>query len=115
MRRGARGRLSNCGSTRRSPAGGIGGVIHYNWLWVMLLGVEPAFRGQGVGARLLAEAESHARDKGAVGAHLDTFGYQAPGFYERRGYVEAHRLPGLSPQEDRIFLTKRFEASPRGG
>lgn len=91
-----------------APAGGLAGQLLYGWLWVMLLAVEPAFRGRGVGSGLLAEAETIARAKGAIGVNVDTFGFQAADFYLGLGYQEVSRLEGPTPEEDRIFFVKRL-------
>ena len=91
-----------------AEVGGLSGQLLYGWLWIMLLGVDPAHRGDGVGHALVAEAEAYARSRGAIGMNVDTFAYQAPGFYERLGFVEVSRLPGPVPAEDRVFFAKRF-------
>lgn len=88
--------------------GGLAGQIIYGWLWIMLLAVAPEARGKGVGAALMARAEALARDKGAFGVNVDTFAFQAPGFYERLGYEEVSRLTGGPPEEERIYFAKRF-------
>ncbi|MGB0497250.1 MAG: GNAT family N-acetyltransferase [Rubricella sp.] len=48
--------------------------------------VDEAERGKGTGAMLLRAAEEEARTRGARLAVLDTFSWQAPGFYEKQGY-----------------------------
>ena len=50
-------------------------------LWV----AEPR-RGTGLGACLLAQLEQDAARQGAKRLELNTFGFQAPGFYEKLGY-----------------------------
>ena len=87
-------------------AGGLAGQMIYGWLWVMLLAVAPASRGEGVGSALMREAERIARTERALGINVDTYGFQAPGFYERLGFAEVSRLPGAEPAEDRIFFAK---------
>ena len=47
----------------------------------------------GLGSRLLAEAEARARANGAAHSRLETFEWQAPGFYLKRGYRELARVP----------------------
>ena len=39
-----------------------------------------------LGSKLLREVESEIREKGCTIIHLDTFDWQARGFYEKNGY-----------------------------
>jgi GNAT superfamily N-acetyltransferase len=87
-------------------AGGLHAVSAYDWLIVELVFVPEQLRGRGVGASLLARAEEIARARGCIGIWLDTFSFQARGFYERLGYgvfgtVEDHPIGGA-----RYFLKK---------
>ena len=43
-------------------------------------------RGVGLGRRILEALEERARRRGAERLELNTFGFQAPGFYEKLGY-----------------------------
>ncbi len=63
--------------------GGLKGQTFYAWLYIDWLWVSPDARGHGVGAGLLSKAEDAARKRGCVGAHVDTFSFQAPGFYRQ--------------------------------
>ena len=63
---------------------------------VEVLWVDEAVRGRGIGSRLLAEAERLAREMGARNAALETFEWQAPRFYQKRGYEEVARLEGYA-------------------
>jgi ribosomal protein S18 acetylase RimI-like enzyme len=56
-------------------------------MYVQDLHVEPRFRGQGVGERLIRRAAALARDRGAVYLRLavDADNLAAQGFYERLG------------------------------
>lgn len=67
--------------------GGVAGSTFWGWLFVSHLWVRDDQRGKGLGARLLAAAEQEAWARGCRHAYLDTFSFQAPGFYERRGYA----------------------------
>lgn len=51
-----------------------------------VLWVDEAHRREGLGARLLAALEAEGRRQGARRLELNTFGFQAPGFYEKQGY-----------------------------
>ncbi len=92
--------------------GGLTGQLICGWLWIMLLAVDPQARGRGVGRRLVAEAESLARGKGALGLNVDTFAYQAPGFYASMGFEEIARLTGPTPAEDRVYFKKDLQTLP---
>jgi GNAT superfamily N-acetyltransferase len=73
--------------------GGFRGEIHFHWLFVNVLFVEERERGNGVGGRLLSEGEARAKGKGALHSRLDTFEWQAPGFYLKHGYSELLKMP----------------------
>jgi len=87
---------------------GLRYLTAFEWLFVHLLWVAAPYRSQGIGARLLSEAESVAREKGCRGAYLDTFTFQAPEFYRRHGYQEFGRLDDFPPGHARIWFTKRL-------
>ena len=88
--------------------GGIIGVTYWNWFHIDLLWVQEELRGRGYGHRLLALAEEEARRRGATNAHLDTFSFQAPDFYERHGYRVFGELEEFPPGHRRYYLTKQL-------
>jgi hypothetical protein len=51
-------------------------------------------------------AEREARSRGCHGAWLDTFEFQARGFYERQGYTCFAQLPDYPPGFSRFFMKK---------
>jgi GNAT superfamily N-acetyltransferase len=63
-------------------------------------------RGQGHASKLMQAAEAEARARGCKHALLDTFSFQALGFYKKLGYVEFGRLSGFSGRHDRHYLYK---------
>ena len=89
--------------------GGFSGKAHLGWLYVLLLATAPDARGTGVGAALMKRGEVIARNMGLVGVYLDTYDFQAPGFYERIGYTEIGRLPAAGGHPQRIWFRKLFE------
>lgn len=51
-------------------------------------------------------AEEEAVRRGCLGAWLDTFSFQARGFYERLGYSVFGVIEGYPPGHSRFFLKK---------
>jgi GNAT superfamily N-acetyltransferase len=67
----------------------LGGVycdLYWNALFVKWVWLDEKVRKTGLGTKLLAEAETEGRRRGATMSHLDTFSFQARGFYEKLGY-----------------------------
>jgi len=87
---------------------GIAADVCGGWLMVHALWVHDTRRGQGLGQALLAEAERQARDLGAHAVTLDTFSWQAEGFYLRQGYDVFGRLQDFPPGHHRLYLRKRL-------
>jgi len=89
--------------------GGLWGRTAYAWLFVELFVVPQSARRHGFGSRLLADAERLARARGCVGVWLDTFAFQAPGFYLRHGYMEFGRIDDFPAGSARHFFMKRLD------
>ena len=67
--------------------GGLFGSTQFAWLKVDVMAVNGEWRGTGIGRALLKKAETIARERGCRHAYADTMDYQAPGFYQKLGYV----------------------------
>ena len=59
------------------------GLVEIRGVWV-----DPDLRGEGVGRDLMAKVEAEAARRGCKRAALDTYSWQAVGFYLRLGYRE---------------------------
>ncbi len=92
--------------------GGLHGVTAFSYLWIDLLFVPESMRGTGIGRKLMAEAEGEAVRRGCHAAALDTFSFQARGFYERLGYSVFGTLDDCPPGHRRFYLTKRLGSQP---
>ncbi|TNC74820.1 GNAT family N-acetyltransferase [Rubellimicrobium roseum] len=92
--------------------GGLTARLTQRWLFLHLLAVAPEAQGRGTGSALMRAAETEARKRDCLGIWLDTYSFQAPGFYARLGYEEVGRIPDYPPGHARIFLAKRLDGRP---
>jgi GNAT superfamily N-acetyltransferase len=88
--------------------GGVVGATYWEWFYIDVLWVTDQLRGYGYGHRLLKLAEDEARQRGVKNVYLDTFSFQAPTFYQHRGYQVFGELPNFPVGHTRYFLTKQF-------
>lgn len=86
--------------------GGVIGVVYWDWFSLELMWMEEQYRGQGYGHRLLTLAEEEAQKRGARHVHLDTFSFQAPGFYEKHGYEVFGELQDFPAGHQRFYMRK---------
>lgn len=89
-------------------AGGLIGYTWGGWLHVTHLWVDERVRGGGVGGALLAEAERVAGVRGCRAARLETWDFQAPGFYRKQGYDVVCVIPDYPAGITEYTLTKRL-------
>ena len=86
--------------------GGLWGHTGFQWLFTQLLVVPEGLRGRGIGSELMRMAETEAMARGCHGAWLDTFEFQARGFYEGIGYQCFAELPEYPKGFSRFFMKK---------
>ncbi|MDQ0489972.1 ribosomal protein S18 acetylase RimI-like enzyme [Streptomyces thermodiastaticus] len=90
-------------------AGGLVGHTWTTWLHVTYLWVDPVHRGTGLGTTLLTEAERLASvDRACTHARVETWDFQAPDFYRKRGYEVVCVIPDYPPGVTEYTLTKRL-------
>jgi ribosomal protein S18 acetylase RimI-like enzyme len=90
----------------RKNLGGTHGWTFGNYLYIDLLWIQEAARGQGHGKRLLMATEQEAMKRGCRYAVLNTFDFQARGFYEKLGYRVFGELDDVVGQHRWYFLKK---------
>jgi GNAT superfamily N-acetyltransferase len=91
----------------KSVVAGLAGETYSGWLFIRYLWVSDALRGRGIGRKLMADAEARALERSCHSAYVDTFSFQAPGFYPKLGYEVFGELD-YPPGHKRIFLQKRL-------
>jgi GNAT superfamily N-acetyltransferase len=87
-------------------AGGLWARTAFGWLYVELLFIPEDRRAGGLGTRLMRRAEEEAIKRGCHHAWLDTFSFQARGFYEKLGYRVFGTLENYPVGHSRFFMTK---------
>jgi GNAT superfamily N-acetyltransferase len=96
---------------RDANGGVVAGLLgHTRWGWLLVdkLWLADDVRGQGLGSRLMAAAESLAIDRGCTGAMLTTFEHQARPFYEKLGYALFGTLEGYPAGTRQYYLGKQL-------
>jgi GNAT superfamily N-acetyltransferase len=86
--------------------GGFWGHTAYQWLFTQFLALPLGLRGRGIGSKLMRMAETEAVSRGCHGSWLDTFEFQARGFYESVGYQCFAELPEYPKDYSRFFMKK---------
>ena len=88
--------------------GGLYGRMIFRWMFIELLSVPEQGRGQGIGSKLMAQAEALAKEKNCYGVWLDTFDFQAPEFYRKLGFSQFGEIVDYPPGHKRHYFQKRL-------
>jgi GNAT superfamily N-acetyltransferase len=76
------------------------------WLKINYLWVSAQERGRGRGRQMLLVAEAEARNRGCSRATVNTYSFQAPGFYRKLGYRIVATVEGLPEGHRQYTLLK---------
>jgi GNAT superfamily N-acetyltransferase len=93
-----------------------GGAVGRRWgtcCELQQLWVDEGARRRGVGTRLMQAFEAHAAARGCTAVYLETFDFQAPGFYRRLGYVTEHVRGGYPHGIVRHHMVRHLGPSAR--
>ena len=88
--------------------GGLVGYTHWDWIFVSHLWIHQDLKNNGYGKKLLESAEQEALKRDCHSAHLDTFDFQATGFYQKMGYEIFGELTDYPLGHKRYFLKKNL-------
>ena len=92
--------------TRKRLLGGLILQSYWRESYVELLWLSAPARRLGLGRRLVQDAERRARRRGSMLIHLNTYSFQAPGFYEKLGFRRVGGMSGSPRGESRHFYVK---------
>ena len=91
----------------------VGGILAKMYCWNVIyidaLWINENYRNHGLGEKLLFEIENIARKENCYLIHLDTFDFQAKGFYIKNGYEVFGVLNDCPKDHKRYFLKKYLE------
>ena len=85
---------------------GVVGAAYWGKLHTRILWVHPDYQSRGLGSRLVDWAEERGRELRCTSALVDTMSFQAPAFYERRGYRRFGVSEGYEGGASRYYFEK---------
>ena len=86
--------------------GVLAGINYWNGLEIKILWINEDFRNQGLGTKLLNYLENEAKKRGASIAMVDTFDFQAEGFYVKHNYDVIGEIKDFPMGHRRIYFSK---------
>jgi GNAT superfamily N-acetyltransferase len=86
--------------------GGIDCRTKGMWLEVGPFWIDEQHRGHGLGTEIMDRVELAARERGCTKSYVDTFSFQAPEFYQNRGYTICGSLSDYPPGHAYMILVK---------
>jgi ribosomal protein S18 acetylase RimI-like enzyme len=89
--------------------GGLIASIFWDTLHIDIIWTDPEYRKLGVASALLFEAESEAVRRNCILAILDSFDFQAPEFYVKRGYEQVGRIDDYPKGHTKYIFRKKLK------
>jgi GNAT superfamily N-acetyltransferase len=86
--------------------GGVYALSYTDQIHIIMLWVEEKLRSHGYGAKLIKAAEEEGVKRKCKYSYVDTFGFQAKGFYMRCGYQLLGKINNALFDYSRIFFRK---------
>ncbi|CDZ81884.1 putative acetyltransferase [Candidatus Rubidus massiliensis] len=88
--------------------GGASGTIFYGSLYVDMLWLKEELRHQGLGRKLMMEAEKIGRERQCTFVTLNTMDWEALSFYQKLGYEIEFVRKGYSNDSQMYMLRKEL-------
>ncbi len=86
--------------------GGAVGFVRYNWYFLDFLFVMEKYRKQKFGTKLLHQIEDFAKKEKLTGVRMETWDFQALGFYKANGYEIFGEIKNCPPGTIEYHLKK---------
>ena len=100
----------------RDAAGqAIGVAAGYTWAGISeirQMWIDAAHRGKGYGRALLEAMIAEAARRGASRIWVSSYDFQAPGLYEKAGFVRVAELAGFPEGHVNVILCRELAANP---
>jgi GNAT superfamily N-acetyltransferase len=93
----------------------VAGIQGWTWggaCWIEDFWIRSDLRRHGSGTRLLAAAEQEARARSCDAIFLYTFGFQAPMFYQKKGYEILHVVDDFPRRPHKQYYLKKMLTRP---
>ncbi len=87
---------------------GLLGETKWDWMFIGWVWVNDSYQMNGIGTRLMQEAEREAQEMGCHHTHLTTLDFQAKGFYEKLGYEVFAALEDYPRGHTRFMMKKKI-------
>lgn len=88
--------------------GGVYGYLIQDYLYVSILWVDEAYRGNDIATKLMDYIENEAKENGYKHFYLGTCTFQAKGFYEKRGYKVKMVISNCPKGYDDYMMVKKI-------
>lgn len=88
--------------------GGAIGSIKFGWYFLDELWIDENYRKNGIGTMLIKKIEEYATENKAIGVRMETWNFQARGFYEKMGYKVYATFEDCPPGTTDYFLRKKL-------
>jgi len=100
--------INRCVKDGDEVVGGILAEMFWGVLTIDILWVKEDFRNRGYASALVTDVETIAKENNCKIAHLDTFDFQARGFYEKLEYTVFGVLEDCPEGHSRHYMSKKL-------